>query len=209
MSPDGLTKRAFLQAIGVSLPVVKLALSAAGAPPQAASASARKFTTIDCGRYFNAAPADLGRGEQAAQEALRHTPSGSQRCRGIPFVLGPGGESPSKRWIALCGSGRSWTATRTEIPAGRTATYLCLAQFCDWDANENPQPGSSAFEKAGQELARLTLIYEGGGEHIHAIRRRFEVNSLTVPWGHLCFAAVPHRMDVARSLTDPLPKVLD
>ena len=96
-----------------------------------------------------------------------------------------------------------------EIPVGQIGTFLCLAQFCDWDPNEKPEPGANAFEKAGQELGRLTWLYEDGSEHVHTIRRRFEVNSLTVPWGHLCFAAVPHRPDVARRLTDPLRNAMD
>ncbi len=200
MSKTDLTKRAFLQVMGVSLPGVKLVLSAAGAPPQSAQAATveqAKFTPLDCAPHFNASADDAG-----IPERLR-TPSGSQHFRGIPFALSPGKPS-SKSWIALARSSRPWTTGSVEIPVGRAATFLCLAQFCDWDANEKPEPGASAFEKAGQELARFALVYQDGSEHVYPVRRRFEANALTTPWGHLCFNAVPHRPDVPRHLTDPL-----
>jgi hypothetical protein len=219
MSDTDLTKRAFLQVMGASLPAVQLVLGAAGAPPQraqAASSNRAKFTPLDCTAHFNASAADLGRREQAkdltaegARDALVRTPSGSQRFRGIPFELGPGSEPARKAWIALARANKSWTASRLEIPVGRAATFLCLAQFCDWDPSEKPEPDSGAFEKAGQELARLTLVYEDDAEHAHPIRRRFEVNSLSVPWGHLCFCALPHRQDAPRRLTDPLRNAMD
>jgi hypothetical protein len=38
--------------------------------------------------------------------------------------------------------------------------FLCLAQFCDWDANERTEPGSLAPEKVGQELAIVTFVYD-------------------------------------------------
>src|SRR6185295_14239400 len=53
------------------------------------------------------------------------------------------------------------------------------------------------------------LIYEDGSMHITPIRRRFEVNSLSHPWGHLCFAALPHREDTAVKLNQPLRNAQD
>jgi hypothetical protein len=200
VSKTDVTKRAFLQVMGASLPGFKLMLSAMGAAPQSAQAATdgqAKFTPLDCAERFNASADDAG-----IPEHLR-TPSGFQHFRGIPFALGPG-KASSKSWIALARAGRPWTTGNVEIPVKQAATFLCLAQFCDWDANEKPEPGTSAFEKAGQELARLTLLYENGSEHIHSVRRRFEVNALTTPWGHLCFNAVPHRPDTPRRLTDSL-----
>ena len=200
--------------MGASLPAVKLVLGAAAGPApaaQAASSSPAKFTPLDCASYFNTSAVDLGRREQAKdlsiegeRDALVRTPSGSQHFRGIPFELGPGREPARKAWIALARSDRPWASAHLEIPVGRAAQFLCLAQFCDWDPNERPEPGSSAFEKVGQELARLTFVYEDESQHSQLIRRRFEVNALSVPWGHLCFCAVPHRPDLPRCLGDAL-----
>ena len=212
MADTDLSKRAFLQAMGASLPAWKLVLGAAPfAAAQTPSSSRVQFTPLDCASHFNASAADFGSREQAkdlsadsARDGLLRTPSGSQRFRGIPFELGPGGEPARKAWIAIARSDRSWTSTQLEIPVGGAASYLCLVQFCDWDPNEKPEPGSAAAERVGQQLARLMFVYEDGSAHTHPIRRRFEVNSLSVPWGHLCFCAVPHRQDVPRRLTDPL-----
>jgi hypothetical protein len=53
-------------------------------------------------------------------------------------------------------------------------------------------------------LAEAILVLEDGHEEILPIRRRFEVNSPSIFWGHLCFAALPHRVDYSRRITDPL-----
>ena len=195
------SKRNFLQALGASVPVLKLALGGSAtrnSEAKAAPTDETKFTPLDCSAYFNASPADAG------HDAQLRTPSGFERFRGVPFALGPGDTAAGKKWIAIARAGRRWTAERVEIPVARAATFLCLAQFCDPDPNEKPEPGASDLEKVGQELARMIVKYEDGSEHAHPIRRRFEVTSLRVPWGNLCFSAVPHRQDIARTLTDRL-----
>jgi hypothetical protein len=68
---------------------------------------------------------------EAAKDGLIRTPDGAQRFRGIPFILGAGGEPARKSWIALARSARPWTSAHVQIPVGRTARFLCLAQFCD------------------------------------------------------------------------------
>jgi hypothetical protein len=193
------TKRAFLQAMGGSIPALKLALgtSDSPAPTHAGPASSGKFVPLDCTPYYNASASDI--------EALKQIriPAGSQQFRGVPFSLGSSSETSHKSWIALSRTRKSSTTSLTEIPIGIAASFVCFAQFCDWDSNERPEPNGDAFEKAGQELAHFTIVFQDSSEHVHFIRRRFEVNSLTVPWGHLCFSAVPHRPDVACRLTDP------
>lgn len=198
------TKRAFLRAMGGSLPSLKLALAhrMAAQSTRETQAENAKFLPVDCGSYYNASPADVKGWEQIP------IPSGLQRFRGIPFLLGGKSDASDKKWIALSQSTKISTAKVVEIPIGRAAQYFCLAQFCDWDSNEQPEPDGDALEKVGQELARLTLKHEGG-EHVQVIRRRFEVSSLTIPWGHLCFSAVPHRADVARRLIHPLRNALE
>jgi len=75
-------------------------------------------------------------------------------------MLGAGGEPARKGWIALARSARPWTSAHVQILVVRTARFLCLAQFCDWDANERTEPGSLAPEKVGQELAIVTFVYD-------------------------------------------------
>ena len=78
-----------------------------------------------------------------------------------------------------------------EIPLVQKAHFLCLTSFCDFDENEEPEPGKDVFQKVGQHLADVTLIYEDNGTHVLPIRRRYETNAVLEPWGHLSFAALP------------------
>jgi hypothetical protein len=210
------TKRTFLQTVGAGVPSLKLLLdntpaAAASTPAGPAVTAASKFTPINCSRYLTASPIAFGPREQAkglvaeaARDGLIRTPGGRQSFRGIPFVLGPE-EVRKKAWVVLSLRKSSWSKRAVEIPIRQKASFVCLAQFCDWDEKETPKPGSDAPERVGQHLADVALVYEGGTQHVHSIRRRFEVNSLSVHWGQLCFTAVPHRQDVPSKLTDPLP----
>jgi len=114
---------------------------------------------------------------------LIRTPSGNQNFRGIPFELGPEGVN-KKSWIALSSKRSSWATAQAEIPIGRTAAFFCLAQFCNWDENEMPAAGQDVMEKAGQHLADAAIVFEDGTRHVQPLRRRFEVGSLSYPWGH-------------------------
>ena len=62
------------------------------------------------------------------------------------------------------------------------------------------RPGQDVTERVGQVLAEAVLVYGDGSEQRLPIRRRFEVNSPSIDWGHLCFQAVPHRSDVPTKL---------
>ncbi|MCX6622313.1 MAG: CehA/McbA family metallohydrolase, partial [Acidobacteria bacterium] len=90
------------------------------------------------------------------------------------------------------------------VGAAAEASYLCLAMFVDWDANESPAPGQDLFQKVGQPLADLVMVFDDGAEHRHPIRRRFEVSSPSVQWGQHCFTAMPHRHDTPSKGTDAL-----
>jgi hypothetical protein len=81
---------------------------------------------------------------------------------------------------------------------------VCLASFCEWDPNEAPPPTKNVTELVGEHLANVILVYEDGSEKAIPIRRRFEVNSLSIPWGHHSFHAMPHPQNGPRKLTDPL-----
>jgi len=200
---DGLTKREFLETLAAA-PSLRLLAASAGLGPGAAATDAQvKFTPTDCAPFFTASHAEL--------TALMKRPAklvpelaGSQAFRGIPFALGPN-NAHQKRYVVLTKRASANVTVHFELSVNSKSSYICLAQFCDWDENETPPPGVDAIEKVGQPLADLVMIFADGAEHRHTIRRRFEVNSASVYWGHLCFAAVPHRQDVPSKLTDPLP----
>jgi hypothetical protein len=177
--------------------------------------SSVKFTPIDLSRYFNASSARFGPRERAketggesAKDGLLRPPGGEQRFLGIPFALGPE-DVQRESWLVLSQRATAWSTDKLEIPLQKSASHVCLAAFCDWDENETPPPGKDVTEKVGQRLAELVFLYEDGSQQAVPIRRRFEVNSPSVPWGHLSFAALPPYKQEARKLTDPLSSGLD
>ena len=200
--PGGLTKRTFLQALGAIPASLRLALGETGVEPVSP-----KFTPIDCAPVFNASDADL---KQRMKQPLKRTLelSGRQSLRGVPFHLGPD-DSRTNRYLLLGRGEGALSKALVAVPAGSTASFICLAQFCDRDPNETPSPGADVFENVGQRLAEAVIVFDDGTEHRHPIRRRFEVNAVTVRWGHLCFAAVPHRQDTPSKATDSLTNALE
>lgn len=209
------SRRTFLQTISTRVPTVSLLLQdvSAGGKGKAGGESitaSGKFTPIDLRPYFTASPADFGPRERAkwmGREGLIRVPAGKQSLKGIPFWLGPEGVE-RKSWIVLSTQPSSWAASSVEIPLQGKADFICLAEFCDWDEHETPAPGEDVIEKVGQHLGDVVLVYAGGGEYAFPIRRRFEVNSPTVVWGHLSFNALPHHTDRPSKLTEPLKNAL-
>jgi hypothetical protein len=186
-------------------------IGAAAAPPE----DGAKFTPIDLGPYFNTSSAGFGPRERARQMGgldgpqgdLVRTPGGKQELQGIPFLLGPE-DVQQKSWITLSKAKQPWAVAKVEIPIGRTVVCLCVAQFCDWDPNDTNPADVEAIEKVGQLLAEATLVYQDGSEVSSPIRRRFEVNPPSGPWGHECFNALPSSMWEAMKLTDALPNAM-
>jgi len=214
------SRRNFLQTVGAGVPTLKLILDGTQAGGGSGGASvagmgARKFVPIDLTPHFNASSRDFGVRAQArelggdsARDGLLRTPAGEQNFRGIPFQLGPEGLE-QKRWLALSTRASSWTTGGLAIPLEQRASFLCFATFCDWDENETPPPGKYVAEKVGQPLADVILVYEDGSEKAAPIRRRFEVNSPSISWGHLSYTSLPHRQDAPRKLTDALRDGID
>jgi hypothetical protein len=162
-------------------------------PGGAADSVEAVFTPIALDRFFNASAAQFGPREPLrprVRDGLIRTPGGRQQFRGIPFLMGPG-DVEQKSWVALSARDASWTARSVEIPIGRTARYVCLAQFCDWDDHELRPTGVDDIERVGQLLAEAVLRYEGG-ESVLPIRRRFEVGAPSIPWGHWNFLSSTH-----------------
>jgi hypothetical protein len=210
------SRRTFLHAVGAGVPTLTLLLndSQLASGPAAGTATpvgGGKFTPLDLSASFNCSARDFGSREPAkglggdsARDGLVRVPAGKQNLQGIPFLLGPE-EVDKKSWLALSAQAKGWATGSKAIPIGKAAGLVCLATFCDWDAMETPGLGETAAEKVGQKLADAVLAYEDGSEQILPLRRRFEVNSPSIVWGHQSFAALPHRQDAATKLTDPLP----
>jgi hypothetical protein len=214
-SKSDCSRRNFMKTAGGGVPTLTFLMQQTSAAPASLAtkkhqAVSDKFIPIDLSRQFTAAPADFGSRERAKElsresreDGLIRLPGGKQVFRGIPFWLGPE-DAMKKSWIALSSQTASWMTQSLEMPLNQKAGFICLAQFCDWDPNERPAPGQDVLERVGQVLAEAVLIYGDGSEQSLPIRRRFEVNSPSVDWGHLSFQAVPHRSDVPTKLGDSL-----
>ena len=207
------SRRNFMQRTSSGVPTLAFMLQKSSTAPRETKKDqtvSDKFVPMDITRHFTATPADFGPRDRAKglsrevrESGLIAMPKGKRVFRGIPFLLGPE-EATKKCWIALSSRTASWSTRGLEIPLDQKAGFICLAQFCDWDQNERPAPGQDVIERVGQVLAEAVLVYADGSERRLPIRRRFEVNSPSVDWGHLCFQAVPHRSDVPTRLDDSL-----
>jgi hypothetical protein len=214
------SRREFLGTVGAGVPTVKLMLDGTTAGARQSTGSSqnldlKKFAPIDLSRYFTASPTDFGPRERAkdfggdsAKDGLIRTPTGKQVFLGIPVWLGPEGVE-KKCWAVLSTRASSWATSSVEVPVAQRASFVCLAAFCDWDENEMPPPVEDAVEKVGQRLGESVLVYEDGSEDVFPLRRRFEVNSPSVFWGHLSYASLPHRREAPRKLTDALRDATD
>jgi hypothetical protein len=153
-----------LQTVGAGVPTLKLVLdgTSAGARDSAGpdlDFDPQKFTPIELVPHFNASPREFGPRERAkrlggdpANDGLLRMPAGEQSLRGIPFRLGPEGID-QKCWLALSTRSSAWTVRSLEVPLQKSARFVCLAAFCDWDENETPPPGEDVAERVGQHLA--------------------------------------------------------
>src|SRR5438094_78661 len=69
-----------------------------------------------------------------------------------------------------------------------------------------PEPPFDPNQFTPLDISRhLTATARDGGEETFPIRRRFEVNSPSVEWGHQCYAALPHVREAPRKLHEALP----
>jgi hypothetical protein len=216
----GLSRREFLRTVGAGAPTISLvvgrASAVAGTAPEAeAAGAADKFTPIELTPHFSASSRDFGARERAwdlggdsAKDLLIRVPGGKRRLQGIPFTLGPA-EVDRKGWIVLSTKPSSAAVAQVEIPLAQKAHFLLLASFTDFDENESPGPGKDVFQKIGQHLADVTLIYEDSGTHVAPIRRRFESNGVIEPFGHWSFTALAPSKARGIKLTDPLRNAMD
>ncbi|MGA2074898.1 MAG: CehA/McbA family metallohydrolase [Terriglobia bacterium] len=134
-------------------------------------------------------------------------PSGRQILRGMPFWLGPEGIE-QKSWLILSTRNTKGAIPGIEIKVQKGASFVCLAQFCDWDPLEEenywtprqPPPDLDDLQDIGRLLAEAVMLLEDGSEHRFPIRRRFEVDPPTFLGDHSCSMALPHQRDYS---TDP------
>jgi hypothetical protein len=214
MKANGWSRRNFLKTVGASVPTLQLLLQSGASLARGNKASGKfdssKFTPIDLSAHFTASSTDFGVhdvarsfGGDSAKDALLRTPTGNQRFRGIPFCLGSD-SIEDKCWLAMTNKESSWAVQEAQIPIQRKGRFICLASFCDWDANENPKPGDDGAERVGQQLAEAVILYDDGTEAKSLIRRRFEVNAPSVQWGHLSFNSLSHSQDAPRNLSESL-----
>jgi hypothetical protein len=208
------SRRDFLLTMGAAIPTISLLEANAGALPGTPSApvpgGSGKFTTVNLGAYFNSSSKDFGTREHSAlitgdsaKDFFIRAWGGKRDLQGIPFALGPE-DLASKRWLVLSSKPGPAVAAKAEIAVGKKANFLCLTSFCDSDPNEDPKPGVDVFQKVGQRLADVTLVYEDGGTHALPLRRRFETHSVVNPWGHLSFTALPSGALRPTKINDPL-----
>ncbi|MFB3923656.1 MAG: CehA/McbA family metallohydrolase [Terriglobia bacterium] len=215
------SRRSFLKKVGTGVPTISLVLKNAQggqAPPTGAAGTPRhstKFTPVDLTTFFNCSPRDFGPRARAREltgdalgDGLIRPLAGRQNLHGMPFWLGPGGLE-RKSWVALSTKPAAWTTRTLSLPVTQPTRFACLMSFCDWDPNETPPPATDVVEQVGQVLGELVFVYADGSEKAVPIRRRFEVNSPAIFWGHSAFAAEPHLKDAPRKLSDPLRNGMD
>ncbi len=159
-SKNDWSRRTFLQTLSTAVPTLKLmtrgTTSRANSPAGlSAETTSAKFTRVDLGRYFNASSIDFGPRERARElsgdaacDGLIRTPVAEQTLRGIPFLLGADSVQ-GKCWVVLSTRVSSWATRSLEIPLGHRVSFVCLAQFCDWDENETPPPGTVRARSKG------------------------------------------------------------
>lgn len=198
-------RRSFLQSAGAAAPTLQLVAAEAD----------ERFTPIRLETLYNASARDFGPRPAArglnppeVDDSLIHTLGGERRLRGLPFQLGPADVS-RKSWAVLSTRVLPWTAPAVEIPIGRTARFLCLASFCDWEAAEFDPADIDAIESVGGLLAEAVLIYEDGASRSFPVRRRFEVGPPAGSWGRECFNAVQSNTWQGVRLDAPLKRGTD
>ncbi|RPI24835.1 MAG: hypothetical protein EHM61_16025 [Acidobacteria bacterium] len=210
--PD-VTRRGFLGSFATGPALGLLSVSASAAEAQGADPATfdpDKFSPIDLSRHYSSSSLEFrlsNRSADLAPDGLR-TPVGPIRLQGIPFHFGdrrPG----NKDWLAISQADPSVARAQVEIPIGRSAAFVCFAHFCDWPSEKGDDPDPDRFEPVGEVIATVVLVYDDLVEEVFPIRRRFEVNPPSIPWGHFAFTAAPGSGAVPTPLDTPLERGTD
>ncbi len=159
------------------------------------------FTTVDLSPYCNAMPVEIARRwHPAAEQRVAGQESGTQRYWGVPFSL-------AASWLVLGADGRpagSVTIPLAPPPSERAPSYLVFLHVCGAPATGSAEADyPPVLARQGERVADYVLVYADGSEHRQPIRWRFEINSVTPPWGQRAFAARPQTMDAPVDLRGP------
>ncbi len=123
--------------------------------------------------------------------AAPSAPSGACVCRGIPFAVGE---------VALLVD-----APVSSSFAPLIAPWLVFMHTSDIrpfrDEHGIPLPPLDGIARLGEHAADYVMLYADGEEVRAAIRRRFQLGLVTLPfgWGENCFAAVIHAKPCPRA----------
>ena len=126
-------------------------------------------------------------GAKYARELAAKLPRGPRRCWGIPFRLAPKGKRANVLRLA-----RGRKAAIDLGPDRIGTTHVCFLHY--WEGKYDPD----GFAEPGELLARYRIVYADGASTEVPVRYRYEVGSLSWPWGFHPFRAV--RMDDMRTL---------
>ena len=144
------------------------------------------FQPIDLSDFYNAGTANAISEERgllwpAPEERPDDTPlknmlTGEREFWGLPFALGSEG---AKNTIVQVAQKAKGVASSVTIAVGATARRLLFAHACA------PIKGEFAtVEGTGEAIGTYKIVYADGSSIEQALRRRFEVHDINVPWGH-------------------------
>lgn len=144
------------------------------------------FQPVDLGAFYNAGSANADSDERdllwpAPKEKPDDTPlrqmlTGEREFWGLPFKLAAEGAEKTVVQVAQKAKGVPDAAT---IEVGATAKRLLFAHACA------PIKGEFAtVEGTGEAIGCYKIVYADGSEIVQALRRRFEIHDINVPWGH-------------------------
>ncbi len=164
------------------------------------------FQPLDLTACLNAGTENVDTGAGWLWPAVSERPGLSGLCRlsggdcrfwGVPFALADRDEtSGGLAFVVVSGRRSERVAGAVSIPVGRKARRVLFAHVC------TPVDGAEAsLEGTGEVVGRYRIGYETGAGVAQALRRRFEIHDLFVPWGHHPF--------LCRNCREFLPIALD
>ena len=129
------------------------------------------------------------------EELVQTLPSDASAFWGVPFELAPDSDPDRFLWLSPA------LPAQTVAIGGEPADYVLVAHFClpsptAADRHAQVRTPSGKVSDAGEHLATYSLEYADGTTAVVPMRRRFEVNDGYLEYGHLAFAARPHRPPV-------------
>jgi hypothetical protein len=141
------------------------------------------FETVDISSACNAGTENIEtaegfvwpyQGEDTSNTALKRLPSGEEQFWGIPFQLAAPDVTQS-----VFAEARKGGSTSVSVAIGVKARRLLIAHVCAPIACSG-----TTIDGAGERLGQARVTLEDETSYTFALRRRFEVHDVLVPWGH-------------------------